>query len=135
MCLSTVYKNELTPENIAMQNVMTIECQDDMVILTEFACYNPDYLNSGRYDKATFKVEDWPFVVTTVDNCRRMLRDGGIDVIHEVASDGVSELMAERINAMDEESYGQYLKYHMYVCEKPEMLGRSNHLLFVGEKI
>ncbi len=35
MCLSTVYKNELRPENIAMQNVMTIECQDDMVILTD----------------------------------------------------------------------------------------------------
>ena len=35
MCLSTVYKNSLLPENIAMQNVMTIECRDDMVILTD----------------------------------------------------------------------------------------------------
>ena len=35
MCLSTVYKNELRPENIAMQNVMTIEGQEDMVILTD----------------------------------------------------------------------------------------------------
>lgn len=35
MCLSTVYKNELRPENIAMQNVMTIEVQEDMVILTD----------------------------------------------------------------------------------------------------
>ena len=35
MCLSTVYKNSLLPENIAMQNVMTIECQGDMVILTD----------------------------------------------------------------------------------------------------
>ncbi len=35
MCLSTVYKNELTPENIAMSNVMQIECKDDMVILTD----------------------------------------------------------------------------------------------------
>ena len=35
MCLSTVYKNEAKPENIAMQNVMRIECKDDMVILTD----------------------------------------------------------------------------------------------------
>ncbi len=35
MCLSTVYKNELKPENIAMSNVMQIECKDDMVILTD----------------------------------------------------------------------------------------------------
>lgn len=35
MCLSTVYKNELKQENIAMQNVMKIECDGDMVILTD----------------------------------------------------------------------------------------------------
>ena len=35
MCLSTVYRNEIQPTNIAMQNVMRIECKDDMVILTD----------------------------------------------------------------------------------------------------
>ena len=34
---------------------------------------------------------------------------------------------------MDEENYAQYLRYHFYTCEKPEHLGASNHLLFVGE--
>ena len=35
MCLSTVYKNTVTPETVAMKNVMKIECQGDMVILTD----------------------------------------------------------------------------------------------------
>ena len=35
MCLSTVYKNSLAPETIAMKNVMRIECKDGMVILTD----------------------------------------------------------------------------------------------------
>ncbi|MDD6643174.1 MAG: CooT family nickel-binding protein [Faecousia sp.] len=35
MCLSTVYKDSVKPENIAMQNVMRIECDGDMVILTD----------------------------------------------------------------------------------------------------
>lgn len=35
MCLSTVYRNDVKPENIAMQNVMRIECKEDMVILTD----------------------------------------------------------------------------------------------------
>ena len=35
MCLSTVYRNQLTPEAIIMKNVMTIECKDGMVILTD----------------------------------------------------------------------------------------------------
>ena len=35
MCLSTVYKNTLSPETMVMKNVMTIECKDGMVILTD----------------------------------------------------------------------------------------------------
>ena len=35
MCLSTVYKNAKTPDAIAMKNVMSIECKDGYVILTD----------------------------------------------------------------------------------------------------
>ena len=35
MCLSTVYKNTMSPETIAMKNVMAIECRDGYVILTD----------------------------------------------------------------------------------------------------
>ena len=35
MCLSTVYKNEKTADNIVMKNVMAIECKDGCVILTD----------------------------------------------------------------------------------------------------
>ena len=35
MCLSTVYKNVMTPDNVAMKNVMRIECKDGVVILTD----------------------------------------------------------------------------------------------------
>lgn len=106
---------------------------NDMVILTEFS-YRPDFFTNGDYNKETFQLDDFPFVFHTVDECRRMLREGGVRVLHEVAADGVSELMADRINAMDDESYAQYLRYHYYICEKPELLGMTNHLLFVGEK-
>ena len=35
MCLSTGYKNSKTPEAVLMRNVMSIECRDGMVILTD----------------------------------------------------------------------------------------------------
>lgn len=35
MCLSTVYKNEKKPETMVMNNVMTIRCEEDTVILTD----------------------------------------------------------------------------------------------------
>lgn len=35
MCLSTVYRNEVSPSNLVMGNVMKIECQEDTVLLTD----------------------------------------------------------------------------------------------------
>ena len=35
MCLSTVYKNQMTPEAVVMRNVMRIECKDGCVIITD----------------------------------------------------------------------------------------------------
>ncbi len=104
----------------------------DFVLLTEFS-YRSDYFMNGDYDKESFRLHDFPFVFHTADECRKMLREGGVRILHEVAADGVSELMEQQINALDDESYRQYLRYHFYICEKPEFLGMTNHLLFVGE--
>ena len=35
MCLSTVYKNAKTEENVVMRNVMSITVEEDTVILTD----------------------------------------------------------------------------------------------------
>ena len=105
---------------------------NDFVFLTEFG-YDVNYFSNGDYDKETFKLHNFPFVFHTVDAARKLLTDGCINILHEVASDGASELLAERINQMSDEDYARYLRYHFYICEKPEMLGMSNHLLFVGE--
>ena len=35
MCLSTVYRNSMEPDAIAMKNVMTIECKEGLVLLTD----------------------------------------------------------------------------------------------------
>ena len=35
MCLSTVYKNTKTEENVVLRNVMKLECKEGTVILTD----------------------------------------------------------------------------------------------------
>ena len=106
---------------------------NDFVFLTEFD-RDVHYFGMGDYDHETFKLNDFPFVFHTVDAARKLLSDGGINILHEVAADGASELLAAKINEMSDEEYAQYLRYHFYICEKPELLGMTNHLLFVGAK-
>ena len=35
MCLSTVYRNTMSPATVVMKNVMSLECKDGCVILTD----------------------------------------------------------------------------------------------------
>jgi len=108
---------------------------NDMVILTETFSYDLDYLKNGNYNKETFDVNNFPFVFFTVEEARNeLIQSSGFNLLKEIAVDGVSELLAEKINQLDDEGFEHYLKYHFYCCEKPEMLGRSNHLLFIGGK-
>ena len=50
MCLSTVYKNTMAPEAIVMRNVMSIECKDGMVILTDLM--ELTYAIEGQIERA-----------------------------------------------------------------------------------
>ena len=105
----------------------------DMIPFTELA-YDTNFFKSDSYNHETFRLEDFPFVFSTVTECRKMLCAGNVSIIKEIASDGISELLADKINKLDDYSYAQYLKYHFYCCEKPDLLGHSNHLLFIGKK-
>lgn len=94
---------------------------NDFVFLTEFG-YDVNYFNNGDYDKETFKLYAFPFVFHTVGTARKLLADGGINILHEVAFDGASELLTARFNEMSDKDYTQYLRYHFYICEKPEQV-------------
>ena len=102
----------------------------DIVFMTELN-YNTQYFKTGDYDKETMRLHNFPFVFFTVPECKAMLEAEGLNILRAVASDGFSELMSERINAMDDDDYRQYLRWHETICEKEELLGASNHLLFV----
>ena len=94
---------------------------NDFVFLTEFA-YDVNYFNNGDYDKETFKLNAFPFVFHTVGAARKLLADCGINILHEVAFDGASELLATRFNEMSDKDYTQYLRHHFYICEKSEQV-------------
>lgn len=106
---------------------------NDMIPLTELT-YRPSFFSEDSYDHETFQVFNEPFVFMTLSEMRRTVDASSLTCLHEVAVDGMSELLADTINRMSHLDYEQYLKYHFYCCEKPEHLGRTNHTLFVMQK-
>ena len=45
------------------------------------------------------------------------------------AADGPSDYMRRELNAMDEQTFELFMKYHLATCERPELLGASSHLV------
>lgn len=51
-----------------------------------------------------------------------------------IASDGASNYIRVALNALSEEEFKEYIKYHLSICERYDMLGASAHLLDIVYK-
>lgn len=105
-----------------------------MVPITE-TNYNFNYFENGAYDKNTQRVWNRPFIFFTVDESKRLLEESGLKIESIIASDGFSELLFEKIEKMSDVAYENYLQWHFNHCKNKELLGATNHLLFVTKNI
>lgn len=103
---------------------------NDMVMFTELG-YNPLHFNEESYDHEQFIVHNFPFVFHTLSSMEDLLETAGTHVYKRIGVDGMSELLADKINQLDESGFSQYLKFHLHCCEDPHALSRSNHVSFV----
>lgn len=75
------------------------------------------------------KEEDLYDYVRLEDIDRINAMAGGLKRIQIVAADGPANYMRTVLNAMDEETYALFIRYHLSVCERMELLGASAHTL------
>lgn len=54
--------------------------------------------------------------------------------LHFIASDGYTNHMRDTVENMDDRMYELYLKYHLAICERPDMVGYSHHTLDIFRK-
>lgn len=105
----------------------------DMIPMTEMK-YNSNYFESEGYNSDTQRLINRPFIFFTLSECIEILEKSDLTIIKKVASSGFSELLENQINEMNELSYERYLDWHLAHCDKEELLGASNHYLFVCKK-
>ena len=51
-----------------------------------------------------------------------------------VAADGATNYMRQVIDAMDDETFGQWMDYHFTTCERQDLIGASHHTLDILQK-
>lgn len=107
---------------------------NDMVFITESILKNDDYLGGPGYNHETFKLTDKPFCFMTVDHMKHLMQLSNLKEISHIAVDGISELLREKINTFNEGQFREWFRFHLYACQKKELIGYSNHIVFIAEK-
>lgn len=64
-----------------------------------------------------------------LDDINQLNEAAGIERIQIIAADGPADYMRHELNAMDQETFDLFVKYHLSCCERPELLGSSAHTL------
>lgn len=107
---------------------------NDMVFVTESILYNENHLGSSQYDHRTFKLTDGAFCFMTIDHMKHLMELSNLKKMNHFAADGLSELLREKINSFNDQQFNEWLRFHLYTCEKEELIGYSNHIVFIAEK-
>ena len=75
------------------------------------------------------------FQGTTPKEINEMMTKAGLQGLHHLGTDGISPVLAAKINGASEENFIKWLEYHYRSCEEESILGYSLHALYIGRKI
>lgn len=57
-----------------------------------------------------------------------------VERIGLIATDGASLYLSEMIDSMNDDLFAEYMKYHLSICDRQDLIGASNHTLDILRK-
>lgn len=69
-----------------------------------------------------------------VDDIKEIADKAELKRIKLISADGPADYLRPVLNSMDEESFKLFIKYHLTVCERPELVGAGAHTLDILRK-
>jgi ubiquinone/menaquinone biosynthesis C-methylase UbiE len=110
----------------------------------EYAVITHGFIENNINDSIKNKLLDNGFKITPKDtDLYSFVRLEDINKLNELSNlkrikvinqDGPTEYIKKIINKMDDETYKNYINYHLSICERPELLGAGRHILDIVTK-
>ncbi len=74
------------------------------------------------------------FALHRKEDIDRLMAPFPITHLHYLGTDMLTRFMAGAVDAMDDETFALYMKYILTICERPDMVGVTNHMLDIFRK-
>ena len=104
-------------------------------------CFGRGMIREQHYrdmiDPVTFKASSDPaelFELYRKEDIDALMADFPVMRLHYIGTDMATNYMRATVDAMDDELYGLYLQYHFTICERPDCVGASHHMLDIFRK-
>ena len=97
-----------------------------------------EYIKLGKINPETFDTFSLPediFELVRKEDIDELISNFSVKRLHYVSTDLFTRYIADTINAMNDDEFSLYLKYHFSICERTDMLGVSHHSLDILRKI
>lgn len=104
-----------------------------------FAEWGVDHLLDGYpndFDK-NFKLIRYPegvFAPFYISEFKEIMSKYDVTLLHNVATDGIVHIMEDKINSLSKEEFNVWVKYQLSICEREDLQGFSNHMLYICRK-
>lgn len=93
-------------------------------------------IEEGRLDENFHVVakEDDLYSMVRIEDIDSFNAELSLKRVKIVSQDGASDYIRTAINRLSKEEFELYIKYHLSICERSDLLGASSHLLDIVEK-
>lgn len=89
-------------------------------------------INTETFD--TFSNPSDIFELCRKEDIDELRQNFNVTQLHFVSADGLTYRIIDTVDKMDERMYEMYLKYHLAVCERQDMVGCANHTIDIFRK-
>jgi len=114
-------------------------CNNDSTV------YNFGFVRGGLRDKnytdlvdfETFRLSSTPKEIFTLyrrEDIDELMSHFDTERLHYVGTDMLTRFIAAAVDEMDDAMFDMYMKYHLCICERSDMVGATSHMLDIFRK-
>ncbi len=114
--------------------VFAAYCNNDMTVY-QFGFLRGGFISGEEnhlVDFETFKLSSTPkeiFSLYRKEDVDALMKHFTVERLHYVGTDMLTSFMGDTIDKMDDAAFAVYMKYHLCICERKDMIGLTNHIL------
>ena len=84
-----------------------------------------------------FKIRKFPEGVFShfyISEFKEIMSKYNVEMLHNLATDGFTHHVKDKIDSLTKEEFDVWMRYHLSTCEREDLQGYSNHMLYICKK-